>query len=82
MTAQVESQGSRLTVTIQTYLVTVVINYRGVLSISESRFGIAFLQISGQSRTKNSNLFTKTLYYLRTNISIKDFANAICIFFS
>ena len=44
-----------------------------VLSTNESGFGIAFPQILGHCRTKNSNIATKTFYYLRTNISIKDF---------
>ena len=42
MTTQVELQGSQLIVTILTYLVTVQINYRDVLSIRESRFRMAF----------------------------------------
>ena len=46
---------------------------RGALDIKESGFGIAFPKILGHSRTKNSNIATITSYYLRTNISIKDF---------
>ena len=80
MTAQFESQGIRLIATIKTYIVTVLINYRSVLSIKESRFGISLPQILGHSRTKNSNIATKTFYYLRTNISIEEFAYAVCIF--
>ena len=42
-------------------------------------FGVAFPQTLGHSRTKNSNIATKTFYYLRTDISIKDFLYAVCI---
>ena len=42
MTVQVKLRGSRLIVTIYTFLVTALINYRGLLSITESRFEIAF----------------------------------------
>ena len=59
-----------------------MLSSRGVLSIRESRFGIAFPQILGQSRAKNSNLATKAFYYLRTNVSVKDFVYAVCIFLS
>ena len=40
-------------------LVTVLINYRGALSIKESGFGIVFPQIKGHSRTKNLNIVKK-----------------------
>ena len=40
---------------------------------------IAFPQILEHSRTKNSNIATKTFYYIRTNIIIKDFVYAVCI---
>ena len=54
-------------------LVAVLINYRDALNIKESGFEIAFPKILGHSRTKNSNIATKTSYYFGTNISIKDF---------
>ena len=59
MTAQVKLCGRCVIVTIQTYCVVVLMNYSGALSIKESGFEIAFPQILGHFRTKNSNIATK-----------------------
>ena len=59
MTAWVELRGSRVIVTICTFLVTEKINYRGVLGIRESRFEIAFQQILGHFQTKIQILLQK-----------------------
>ena len=56
MTVQVELRGSRPIVTIETYRVILQINYRGVLSIRESRFRNVFPQKLGNSHTKILNL--------------------------
>ena len=57
--------------TTYSFLVAVQINYGGVLNIRKSKFGIAFPQILGHSRTKNSTLATKTFYYICTGITVE-----------